>query len=118
MRALMIAAACATGCGGDGGGGDVDASGGGPDARATPAAMIVAGCSHTCATTPDGRAFCWGNNDAPDGTGALGDGTELERATPVPVAGGHVFRWIDAGFGRTCGITVGGETYCWGMNDF
>jgi alpha-tubulin suppressor-like RCC1 family protein len=42
------------------------------------------GGSHTCAKTPGAVAYCWGSN----GYGQLGDGTQTDRLTPVPVAGG------------------------------
>jgi alpha-tubulin suppressor-like RCC1 family protein len=45
--------------------------------------VITAGKSHTCAlTVADHTAYCWGLN----ADGQLGDGTTIDRATPVPVA--------------------------------
>jgi alpha-tubulin suppressor-like RCC1 family protein len=67
------------------------------------------GSGHTCGLTAGGAAYCWGSNDV----GQLGDGTTINRATPVPVAGGLSFTTISAGF-STCGLTVGGLAYCWG----
>ena len=46
--------------------------------------QVSAALSHTCAVTTDYHIYCWGSN--PDGM--LGDGTETDRLSPVPVAGG------------------------------
>lgn len=78
-------------------------------------ASITAGGIHTCALTPAGAAYCWGS----DGFGQVGDsvaGGGIVRIVPTPVKGGHVFVKLSAGNSHTCGITAGGETYCWGAN--
>ncbi|HUR93552.1 MAG TPA: hypothetical protein VMY76_03140 [Gemmatimonadales bacterium] len=77
--------------------------------------QVSAGWLHTCAVTPDHRAYCWGSN----GAGALGDGTKDDHATPVAVTGGHQFRQVDAGMDFTCGLTYpDNRAYCWGNNTF
>jgi alpha-tubulin suppressor-like RCC1 family protein len=73
---------------------------------------VSAGYRHTCALTPDGSAFCWGNNDSAQ----LGNGTRGAAATPVAVSGGLRFVQVSAGGDHTCGIAVGGAAYCWGSN--
>ncbi|MFQ5678022.1 MAG: RCC1 domain-containing protein [Gemmatimonadota bacterium] len=73
--------------------------------------QISPGIAHTCAVTPEGKAFCWGRNDR---TGALGDGTTMDRLAPTPVAGGLSFRQISAGSAHTCALTPAGEAFCWG----
>ena len=87
--------------------------------QAVPAlASISAGFLHNCARTAAGQAWCWGNNEL----GTVGDGTfsqqgeELVRSQPVAVLGGLSFARLSAGWDRTCGVTVGGLTYCWGNN--
>jgi alpha-tubulin suppressor-like RCC1 family protein len=42
---------------------------------------VSAGSQHTCALLTDGMVSCWGLNF----DGALGDGTNMNRALPVPV---------------------------------
>ncbi len=73
---------------------------------------VSAGMYHTCALTPNGKAFCWGRNLY----GALGDGTSTTRATPVPVAIDVAFTTIAAGKDYTCGLRANGGAYCWGAN--
>jgi alpha-tubulin suppressor-like RCC1 family protein len=75
--------------------------------------QVSAGRSHTCAVTPDYRAYCWGSN----GIGALGDGTTNDHYTPVAVAGGRQFRQVDAGTDFTCGVSYpDNRAFCWGNN--
>jgi alpha-tubulin suppressor-like RCC1 family protein len=45
-------------------------------------AKISVGSKTTCAITTDGLAYCWGFNNG----GRVGDGTEINRLVPVPVA--------------------------------
>lgn len=78
-------------------------------------AALAAGTEHTCALTPSGLAYCWGN----DVVGELGDGPAHDggySATPVAVAGGLRFATINAGQGITCALTTSGKAYCWGSN--
>lgn len=85
---------------------------------------ITAGGAHTCGLTPGREAYCWGSN----AYGQLGIGTAGPETcgsspavhscstAPVPVA--TTLRWasITGGVGRTCGLTQGGDAYCWGLN--
>ncbi len=74
--------------------------------------QVSAGSGYTCGVTTTYRAYCWGLNE---GSGTLGDGTETNRTTPVPVAGGRLFRLIDAGAYHTCGVSYpDNKAYCWG----
>jgi alpha-tubulin suppressor-like RCC1 family protein len=75
---------------------------------------IVPGMAHTCAImAADSTAWCAGNNP----NGELGNGTTSFSSAPVAVAGGFKFRSLSLGNEFSCGITVSGETYCWGRNE-
>ena len=56
---------------------------------------LAVGLVHACGVTTGNRAYCWGSNS----TGALGDGTETDRAAPTAVLGGLSFSGVDPGLG-------------------
>jgi len=78
--------------------------------------------SHTCGTTTDNRAYCWGNN----AEAQLGTGTTSGSRTPVLVTGGLSWRIVAPGsgyipleepdFAYTCGVTTDDKLYCWGVS--
>lgn len=81
-----------------------------------PLVSVSAGGRHSCGLTAAGTAFCWGDNDwgqlgAGQGPGGL---SVVASATPLPVAGKLTFSQISAGYEHTCGLTTGGDLYCWG----
>ena len=84
-----------------------------------PLVSLVAGAAHTCGLDSEGVAYCWGSNRE----GQLGTLDQLDAcplpcaSTPRPVAGGLRFRVLGTGVEQTCGITLEGSTYCWGLND-
>lgn len=76
---------------------------------------ITAGGSHTCALTGAGAVKCWGYNRH----GQLGNGSTLDQAVPVVVAGlGAGVTAIAAGANHTCALVAGGALRCWGYNDY
>jgi alpha-tubulin suppressor-like RCC1 family protein len=75
-----------------------------------PASRIAAGSHHSCVLDAAGVARCWGDGDE----GMLGDGNAESSATPVFVAGGHIFSSIVAGNDHTCAIDTDGAAWCWG----
>jgi alpha-tubulin suppressor-like RCC1 family protein len=76
--------------------------------------MVAAGGWHTCGVATDNRAYCWGDGDF----GKVGDGSGMDRLTPVAVAGGISFRQVTAGNAHSCGLTAEKRAYCWGFNAY
>ena len=83
---------------------------------AIPSPVVTAvssGWYHTCAIV-NGGVQCWGDNTY----GQLGDGTKMNRLTPVQVSGlpsGSGVTAISANLFFTCAIVRGG-VQCWGLN--
>ncbi|MEZ4704928.1 MAG: hypothetical protein R3A11_07055 [Bdellovibrionota bacterium] len=66
----------------------------------------------SCALTQEGVAYCWGNNQS----GAVGDGTFLNRVVPTKVAvpGGVTTSSINVESDMACAQSSRGKNYCWG----
>jgi hypothetical protein len=64
-----------------------------------------------CGLTTAGEAWCWGRN----GSGGVGDGTQMERTSPTRVLTDARFVSIATTY-YTCGLTQDGEAWCWGGN--
>lgn len=96
----------------------------GPDESSTAAALIepghgartgstiALGNSHACAITKWAAVVCWGANSY----GQLGDGTTIQRNTPVVVPGLNNVVSIAAGGFHTCAALANGTVRCWGRN--
>ncbi len=79
---------------------------------ATSQKSLQYGQVHTCGIDDSGAAWCWGTGDF----GQLGDSTQVGKATPVRVRGGHTFVEIAAGGLFTCGRRIDNKVLCWGFN--
>ena len=76
-------------------------------------AALGVGAQHSCGVTGSGEAYCWGAN----GAGVLGsDAAPAMAMVPILVAGDLRFRSVSAGLNHSCGVTMGGSVYCWGLN--
>jgi alpha-tubulin suppressor-like RCC1 family protein len=73
-------------------------------------ARIAAGGNQTC-MVDSGAVTCWGKNNV----GQLGDGTNEDRNSPVPVTVvAEKIAAIAVGYIHACVLTEAGEIYCWG----
>lgn len=77
------------------------------------------GADHACGLTQQGSVLCWGDNV----WGSLGDGTQQESTTPVPVSTSGVLAGkrlvsVTAGAWHTCALDDSGSSYCWGFGHY
>jgi alpha-tubulin suppressor-like RCC1 family protein len=78
----------------------------------TGALTIRAGESFSCAATTQGTLMCWGEN----ASGQLGDGSTLDRTTPVTVANLTAIGEVEAGNAMTLTVNAAGGAVAWGRN--
>ena len=79
--------------------------------------QVSAGTSfnHSLGVRTNGTAWAWGSNYS----GTLGDGTTVDRSSPVSVVGGFT-NWcqVSAGDGHSLGVRTNGTAWAWGCNGF
>ena len=75
--------------------------------------QLSAGSYHNLGITETGIAYAWGENSY----GGLGDGTTINKSSPVSVIGG-ITNWkqVDSGSRHSLGLTETGVLYAWGSN--
>jgi len=84
-------------------------------ATPVPFTAIASGAAFTCGLGTDSLAYCWGQNTY----GMLGDSSSAAgRSSPGPVAGGHHFASLTAGWNHVCALEATGTAWCWGSNLF
>ena len=71
--------------------------------------------NNTCVVA-SGQAFCWGKNSS----GQIGDGTKVDRTSPVAVISSGVLAGktvtdINTGSNHVC-VIASSQAYCWGYN--
>jgi alpha-tubulin suppressor-like RCC1 family protein len=74
--------------------------------------VSAAGVHHTCALKGDGSVWCWGGNTY----GQLGDGTTIDRLSPVRVPGIDNAVQISIDAVHSCARLVNRDLLCWGDN--
>jgi alpha-tubulin suppressor-like RCC1 family protein len=77
------------------------------------AVAIAVGNNHNCALLADATVTCWGANAA----GQLGNGSDVDSTSPVPVPNLTNVNAIVAGSTHTCALLADGSVKCWGGND-
>ena len=76
---------------------------------------VAAGQGHALAIRVDGTLWAWGGN----GSGQLGDGTNIHRYSPVKVANGSKgWAAVSAGDYHTVGLKTDGTIWAWGRNNY
>lgn len=78
--------------------------------------QLTSGRYFSCGLTTEGRVWCWGDNSSGQlGNGENGEGSDdANQLTPVAVSTDVAFDSIVSGQLHTCGLTSGGEAWCWG----
>ena len=88
-------------------------------ASTAKAESVASASTHSCALMTTGAVECWGG----DAYGQLGDGSQIDRLTPVTVTGidgtsnAHRAVAVNVGGDQSCAIMVDGSAKCWGRND-
>ena len=110
------------GCWGDNGNGQLGDGSRSPSLEPEKSSMplgrkaveVSAGSYHTCSVFDDGSVRCWGSNEF----GQLGDGTTIERTSPVSVDLGQGMSalGISSGESHTCAVLNDYSVKCWGQN--
>ena len=75
-------------------------------------AAISAGHAHSVALKTDGSLWAWGNNSS----GGLGDGTNIQRGTPVQIGANKDWLAISAGDVHSVALKTDGSLWAWGYN--
>ena len=74
--------------------------------------MVAAGDYHTVAIKEDGTLWAWGNNQF----GQLGDGSTIDKSTPVQIGTDDNWSCVTAGEKYTVAIKDDGTLWAWGNN--
>lgn len=77
---------------------------------------VSAGSEHSCGIKANGKAYCWGKGYY----GRLGTGGEDDTRAPLELSlpTATTFRSVSAGVQSSCAISVAGDLYCWGRNEY
>jgi len=74
--------------------------------------FIAVALDFSCSSDDTNRVFCWGDNE----DGQLGDGTQIEKSTPVEVGVFNDFIHIAMGIKHVCVHYDTSKLKCWGDN--
>ena len=77
-------------------------------------ADISAGQTYQCGgVKTDGTLWMWGRNY----TGAIGDGTTINRSSPVKIGAGTDWLYVFGGYKKTFAMKTNGTLWAWGQNN-
>ena len=86
-----------------------------PSETSSPVKVSL-GNRHSCAVNKSNDLFCWGHNWG----GQVGDGTTVNKSTPIPVSFGSgstsKVKEVGLGSGHTCAMDISNKVFCWGSN--
>ncbi len=74
---------------------------------------VSSGWFHNVAIQTDGTLWAWGRNNF----GQLGDGSNIDRTSPVQIGSGNDWAFVDSGDYHTIAIKNDGTLWSWGQND-
>jgi alpha-tubulin suppressor-like RCC1 family protein len=83
-----------------------------PDPPGSTWAAIACGANHSMALDANGQLYTWGRNNH----GQLGDGTIIDKNSPVSPASSIIFNLIDGGGDKSIAIDEFKNLYSWGEN--
>ena len=75
-------------------------------------AQVAAGATHTVIIKSDGSLWAWGYNYS----GELGDGTTIDKSSPVRVGQNDDWRTVAAGGWHTLALKTDNSLWAWGDN--
>ena len=76
--------------------------------------IIDAGSFHSVGIKSDGSLWAWGDNS----NGQIGDGTNIDRASPVQIGTDNKWISISCGYENTIGLKSDGTLWAWGENNY
>jgi alpha-tubulin suppressor-like RCC1 family protein len=76
--------------------------------------QFAAGYVHSVALKSDGSLWTWGRNDV----GQLGDGTVIQRDSPVHIPISSNWTTVAAGGSHTVAVQSDADIFAWGSNEF
>lgn len=97
----------------EGGSASVSLSAAGWESSSTPSLLSYGlGTNHSCVVMSDGKVRCWGDN----GYGNLGDGTLVDKLTPVEVSSITTATAVASASQFSCALLSDSTVKCWGLN--
>ena len=78
--------------------------------------LVSAGGGHTVAIRADGTLWAWGLNSGANNTGVIGDGSAVDRHSPVQIGENTNWVYVSAGGVANMALRDDGSLWAWGRN--